>query len=194
MATNKLFIHLALIQGLITLNLGAQRKPLETPISHSEVRHSTLLSKTLVNVNVSGPTLLAALFQVGQLSNECIGAMVDKASLAEAGTPHVAADSITVGDLLAKLLNTAHGVKAYEEDGCIIIAKTGNEFHYLKTRIPSFRTPRSALEMQSFHLFQALSATEPQPAHKGAWGMAYSIIGRSQLAPDRPIRCTSRAG
>lgn len=55
------------------------------------------------------------------------------------------------------------------------VTPVANAPRYLKTVIPSFRTERSPIELQSYYLSQALAATEPQPPHQGARGTASSI-------------------
>jgi len=104
-----------------------------------------------------------------------MGIVLVQRSSALAEVPSINAENITVGDLLTKLLDGDKAFDVNEENGCIIIAPVANAPRYLKTVIPSFRTNRSPIELQSFYLSQALSATEPQPVHQGAWGTISSI-------------------
>jgi hypothetical protein len=103
------------------------------------------------------------------------------------------AENIKLGDLIAKILESVKGFAAREKKGCVVIAPVTNKPRYLKTNIPAFRTQRSPLELQSYYLFQALSATEPQPEHKRAWGTVASISSSTDSPQVGPINLKTQS-
>ncbi len=159
---------------LLVLALGA-RSAASGPQPPSELARPAPLSQIVAKAVIPSTTFLHALVQVGRLSNRCLGVVLNKRSSAQANVPSINAEGIRISDLIRKVLESANGFGLAEKAGCIVIAPVADKPRYLKTIIPLFRTPRTAIEMQSYYLTQVLSATAPQPVPKGAWGSVSSV-------------------
>jgi hypothetical protein len=156
MAASPLII-LILARLLTNLNATAQAVP--------STKHdaSSALSQQIPNVNIPNTTFLNALFQIERLTNQCFGVALTQRSSATTEVQNVNAENIAVKDLIGIVLKASTGFEAREEAGWLVIAQARDKPSYLKTTIPSFRTQRSPIELQSYALFQALSATEARP-------------------------------
>lgn len=80
------------------------------------------LSRQIARISIQPTTLLDALIQIGQSSHQCLGIVLVQRSAASAEISSINAESITVGDLLARLLENTKPFKVKEEKGCIVIA------------------------------------------------------------------------
>ncbi len=154
----------------------------------TQQQHSPVLSRRIARASIPSTTFLKALFEIGRMSDQCMGVVLVQRSSALAEVPNINAQNVTIDDLLAKAMESAKGLRAREEEGCAVVAPVGREPGYLKTIVPSFRTQRSQIELQSYYLFQALCATEPQPVHKGVWGTVSSISASTDSPEVGPMQ------
>jgi hypothetical protein len=151
------------------------------------LQQSSPLSKEVENIDIPSTTFLTALLQIARSSDECMGVVLTKRSSALVETPAIRAEHAKVADLLDKVLESAKDSAVRLEQGCIVVEPIRNTPRYLKTAIPLFRTQRSPIQLQSHYLFQALLGTEPQPEHKGVWGVASSISSSTDDPQVGPI-------
>jgi hypothetical protein len=184
MELRSLLIGLSAFVWLSALSLLCCRICTSQPVTERSL--SPGLDRSLSRAEVSNGTFVKALFQVGRLMDQCVGVVLVQRTSAATKVPGFITEKIKVGALLERILQTVPGFEAKEESGCIVVGPVGRRPKYLKTVILRFKTKRDAVELQSYYLFQALSAAMPQPAHKGGWGMISSISSSTdspQLGP-----------
>ena len=165
MKLQSLLIGLSAVVWLSALSLLCSRICTSQPVTERSL--SPGLDRSLSRAEVTNGTIVKALFQVGRLTDQCVGVVLVQRATAATNVPGFTAEKIKVGALLDRVLQSVPGFKAKEESGCIVVGPVGKQPKYLKTVIPRFTTKHGTVELQSYYLFQALSATMPQPAHKG---------------------------
>ena len=137
-----------------------------------------------------GTSFLNSLVQIGEAGNTCIGVVLNRRSSLPIEATPFKDQNTTVRRALEKLLKAATEFGAREDQGCVVVEPVRNDPAYLPTMIPSFRIDRISLDIASYYLFQSLSATQFQPAQKGAQGIAGSIAGNTNAPQVGPLHLT----